>query len=238
MTGPLAHRVVVVTGAARGIGAALAAGCHAAGATVVAVDRHWSPTADVAWRTENLDVTDGPAVAALVRDLGTVDCLVNNAGINRRAALPEQTDELWREVHEVNLAAPVRLIRAFLPVLRAPGGSVVNVSSIRARRGFADDSAYIAAKGGLDAATRALAVELGPAGIRVNAVAPGAIETDLNRDILADPAHRDRVLRRIPLGRLGRPDDIAAAVVYLAGDGAAFVTGTVLTIDGGQTALG
>jgi NAD(P)-dependent dehydrogenase (short-subunit alcohol dehydrogenase family) len=245
VTGSLAGRTVIITGGARGIGAAIAAGCHAAGATVhtldvLPADLPADPDGATApWQHTRLDVTDAEAVAARLAELDTpVDCLVNNAAVSRRTSVTDLDDVVLDQVYAVNLTAPIRLVRQLLPYLRTPGASIVNITSIRAVRGFAGDLAYITAKGGLDAATRAMAVELGPHGIRVNAVAPGAIETDLNRDVLARPGHRDRVLARIPLGRLGRPDDVAGAVVFLAGDAAAFVTGTVLTVDGGQCALG
>ncbi|MFD6419902.1 SDR family NAD(P)-dependent oxidoreductase [Streptomyces sp. NPDC060194] len=235
---PLDGKRVVVTGAARGIGAAIAAACHRAGADVVALDRDPSPS-DTPYPLHPIDVTDAVAVDRLIAGLdGPVDCLVNNAGINRRAPIAELAGETWSHVHQVNLASPVRLVQQFLPVLRTPGASVVNISSIRGSRGFPDDVAYIATKGGLDAATRALAVELGPRGVRVNSVAPGAIETELNREALADPVNRERATARIPLGRIGEPDEIAGPVVFLASDAARFVTGTVLTADGGQCAAG
>lgn len=238
MTPQLQGKHIVVTGAARGIGAAVAAAAHHAGAVVYALDRDKAP-AGIHWASYTVDVTDPAAVQAFVDGLpGPVECLVNNAGISRKVPLEALDDEVWRAVHEVNLAAPVRLVRQFLPVLRTPGASIVNVTSIRGSRGFFGDAAYIAAKGGLDAATRALAVELGPAGIRVNAVAPGAVETELNREALSRPDHRERVLARIPLGRTGRPADVAGAVVFLAGEAADWLSGVVLPVDGGQLALG
>ncbi|MFD4022188.1 SDR family NAD(P)-dependent oxidoreductase [Streptomyces sp. NPDC058576] len=239
MTGSLADRTVVVTGAARGIGAGIAEGCLAAGAHVWALDTDEPAVRPGRWTSRVVDVTDAEAVEALLAELpGPVDCLVNNAGINRRSPVADLPDDLWQAVHAVNLAAPVRMVRQFLPRLRTPGASVVNVSSIRGSVAFSGDVAYIAAKGGLDAATRALAVELGPLGIRVNSLAPGAVETELNREVLAVPGHRENVVQRIPLGRIGTPEDIAGAAVFLAGDASRFVTGVVLPVDGGQLALG
>lgn len=233
-------RLVLITGAARGIGAAIALACHQAGATVVAVDRDASDHA-ATWDTRVVDVTDVAAVDRLIAEIaaghGTLDCLVNNAAISRKGGLDQLDDAAWDAVHAVNLKAPVQLVRAALPVLRA-GSSIVNVSSIRARRGFAGDVAYLAAKGGLDSVTRGLAVELAPRGIRVNSVAPGAIETPMNTASLSDDAHKERVVARIPLGRLGSPADVAAAVVFLAGPSAGFITGAVLAVDGGQSASG
>lgn len=233
-----AEPVVVVTGAAGGIGTAIVAELLAAGTRVVGVDRETVELAGVTAVKADLTDPHGPeAVVAAVTAYGRLDGLVNNAAISRRAPLGELADETLAAVLDTNLSAALRLTRALLPFLGA-GAAVVNVSSIRAGRGFAGDTAYIASKGGLEAATRALAVELAPRGVRVNAVAPGAIETDLNRAVLADPGHRQRVLGRIPLGRIGRPGDVAPAVSFLLGEQARWITGAVLTVDGGQTALG
>lgn len=230
--------IVVITGAAGGIGTAIVAQLLAAGTRVVGVDRESVDAPGVT--AVKADLTDAgglEAVVTAVAAYGRLDGLVNNAAISRRATIADLDDDTLAAVLDANLSAALRLTRALLPYLTEPA-AIVNVSSIRATRGFAGDTAYIASKGGLEAATRALAVELGPRGIRVNAVAPGAVETDLNRAVLADPGHRQRVLDRIPLGRLGTPGDIAPAVSFLLSEQARWITGVVLTVDGGQTALG
>lgn len=237
---PLENRVVLVTGAARGIGMAIAAGCHSAGATVVSIDRS-AAESSTPWEHHVVDVTDRSAIAAVVRDAarahGGLDAVVNNAAISRKARFEDLDDDDWDAVHAVNLRAPAALIRAALSVLR-DGASIVNISSIRGGRGFADDAAYSAAKGGLEALTRALAVELAPRGIRVNSIAPGAIETPLNTASLSDEAHRRRVEAMIPLGRLGTAADVASAAVFLVGSSSSFITGSVIPVDGGQAAAG
>src|SRR3954452_21291474 len=165
-----AGRVVVVTGAASGIGRATAAAFTGAGAHVVGVDLTDGPGVTIAG-----DIVDPDTVGRLARHVaqgpGRVDCLVNNAGINGRAALEDMDRDGWDRVLDVNVRAGVEILRALLPYL-PPGSAVVGVSSIRARLGFADNVAYQASKGAVESLTRALAVELAPRGIRVNAVAP------------------------------------------------------------------
>lgn len=238
--GALRGKVVVVTGAAGGIGAAIASACHHAGATVRAADLR-PDDVEAPWRSDLLDVTDPAATRAFAEavaaDHGGIDGLVNNAGISDKRRLENLDDATLAAIHATNLVAPVTMVRSALPALR-DAASIVNISSIRARLGFSGDVAYLAAKGGLEAATRGLAVELAARGIRANAVAPGAIETDLNRQVLDDPDTLARVVGRIPLGRTGKPADVAGAVVFLLSDAAAFITGTVLDVDGGQTING
>ena len=238
--GLLAGKTAVVSGAGRGIGLAIARGLLAAGADVIGIGRSALP--DIGFsHTMQVDLGGADAaehIGARLRDLGIVpDVLINNAAVSDKRSLDAVTAEQWMSLMAVNLRAPHLLIREVAPLMTG-GGSVVNISSIRGLRGFAGDSVYQAAKGGIETLTKALAVELAPRGIRVNAIAPGAILTDFNSAALADTDHRNAALGMIPLGRFGEPDDVVGAAVYLAASVSGFVTGTTLVVDGGQSIRG
>ena len=236
----LEGKTVVITGAGRGIGLAIGAGCIAAGATVVAVNRSAVPDVGFA-HVVTVDLGDSEAagvIAEELRERGLVpDVLINNAALSDKRPLEDVTDDQWARIMHVNLRSPHLLARALVPLMGS-AGSIINVSSIRALRGFAGDSVYQASKGGLETLTKALAVELAPRGIRVNAIAPGAIRTDFNSAALADETHRAIALAAIPLGRFGEVDDVVGAALYLASDLASFVTGSTLVVDGGQSIRG
>jgi 3-oxoacyl-[acyl-carrier protein] reductase len=238
----LAQRRVVVTGALGGIGTAVTARLLADGARVLAVDHP-----DVVRRDRAPDAPDLHVVGVDLRDpgasgevarqgterLGGIDGLVNNAGIELRAPLADHADERWDAVLDVNLRAPFRLARDLAELLAAGrSAAVVNVCSI-AVTGFAGQVAYDASKGGLLTLTRSLAVELGPRGVRANAVCPGFIDTPMLDEGELRPI-AERVARTLPLRRLGRPADVAGAVSWLLGDDAGYVTGQSLFIDGGM----
>lgn len=225
--------VVVVTGAASGIGRAVVSALLAIDTEVIAVDRTRS---DLGSTFLELDITDESAGSQILEALGTrsLRTLVNCAGVSRRSGIADLPDSTLEVVLATNLVAPIRLVRELLPAM-GPGASVVNVSSVRAVRGFAGDIAYTAAKGGLDAVTRALAVELAEAGIRVNGVAPGAIRTPMNEGALSDPRFARELDSSIPMGRVGNPAEVAEAILFLASEAASYITGVVLPVDGGLT---
>jgi 3-oxoacyl-[acyl-carrier protein] reductase len=238
-------RVALVTGASRGIGRAVALRLAAAGATVVAAARgeNARPTAEAiaaaggAAEAAALDVTDPSSVEAVVSGVlarhGRIDVLVNNAGITRDTLMLRMKREDWDAVIQTNLTAAFTCAQAVLkPMVKQRAGRIVNITSVVGQSGNAGQANYAASKAGLIGFTKALALEVASRNITVNAVAPGLIDTDMTRAI-SDGAHEDWAAR-IPLKRLGAPEDVAAAVLFLASDEASYITGHVLAVNGGM----
>ena len=243
----LTGRVAVVTGAAGGIGTATARALASAGARVALGDLDGAAAAAGADALRAggatalggaLDVTDGDAVRAFVArvgaELGDVSVLVNNAGMLVRRGIDDPDAEaIARRVVDVNLHGAYAMVRACLPALRRTRGTIVNVASAAAFVAQPNCAGYSASKGALRLLTQTLAAELAADGIRVNAVAPGLIETAMTVATLSDPVRLPAFLRRIPAGRVGRPDEIAAAALFLASPLAGYVNGVTLPVDGG-----
>ena len=244
MAGLLEGRLALVTGAGSGIGAGIALAMATAGARVIAADLNEASAAATANRIGGdavhfgLDVTDRAAVDALAalvaRELGPVAVLVNNAGIIRRGKVDDpNTRADWDATIAVNLTAPYIVTTAFLDQLKATRGSVINIGSIQSFVALPNSAAYTTSKGGVRMLTKALAIELSPHGVRVNAIGPGVIATPLNAVARQNPEFMRNFENRIPLGRIGTPDDIAQPAVFLASDMARYITGVTLPVDGG-----
>ena len=239
--GSLDGKVALVTGGSRGIGAAISRELAKAGAKVALNYRAGQEAADeVAGEIGGLavraDVSKPEEVQALIErvegGLGDIDALVNNAGVTRDTLIARMTDDDWQTVIDTNLRGTFNTSRAVSrKMLRRRAGSIVNLSSVVGVHGNPGQANYAASKAGIIGLTKALARELGSRGVRVNAIAPGYISTELT-DVLNDE-QRGLILQNTPLGRLGEPEDVARAVRFLCSDEAAFITGEVLLVDGG-----
>ena len=239
------RKSVLITGASGGIGRALAKAFAAAGYTVCL---HWHQNDGAVMLAEELraagadaqafqaDIADEASVVAMLAAVtafaGDVDVLVNNAGITQQKLLSDTTAADWREMIGVHLDGAFYCCRGVLPgMIRRHSGAIINISSMWGVTGGSCEVAYSAAKAGLIGLTKALAKEVGPSGIRVNAIAPGVIDTAMNAAHSAETL--SALCEETPLGRMGTPDEVAAAAVFLASEQAAFITGQVLGVDGG-----
>jgi NAD(P)-dependent dehydrogenase (short-subunit alcohol dehydrogenase family) len=235
-------QVVVVTGAAQGIGLAVAQALAEEGADLIVIDcdeRALSEAVLLERRQQRvrrvvLDVTDHSHYALAMGHLERVDVLINNAGVNEVAPLEALTAEQIVHIVHKNLLAAVHLTRFLLPALRrSPNGCIVNIASRLASLPVANNAVYASSKAGIVSFTKQLAVELGPAGIRVNCVSPGLIRTRMNEATRNDSVRKQAVLSRQCVARIGEPVDVAHAVSFLAGRQASFLTGVDLAVDGG-----
>jgi len=240
----LDNKVAIVTGAASGIGLAIANLFVAEGAKVIYSDINdgglkLDPTRALFIKC---DVSDPRAVDSLVKEaidkFGRLDIMVNNAGIGTLCNILDVTDEAWNKTISVNLSGVLYGARAAANAMKNNGikGSIINMSSILGQVGMASTISYCAAKGGVVQLTHAAALDLAPLGIRINAIAPGFIATNMTKAVLENETFINMVKANTPLGYVGEPGDIAQAALYLAGDDSKYVTGTVLYVDGGWTA--
>lgn len=241
---PLAGQTALVTGASRGIGAAIAAQLAAAGARVIGTattaegaERISATLAPLSGHGAVLNVADAASVAALFAQLEAAGempgILVNNAAITRDTLMLRMKDDDWDAVINTNLSANFRVTKAVLKrMMKERQGRIISITSVVGQMGNAGQVNYSAAKAGVIGMTKSLAREVASRGITVNAVAPGFIDTDMTRGL--DEAQRTALLGQIPAGRLGNPDDVAAAVLFLASPAAAYITGQTLAVNGGM----
>ncbi len=242
----LANQVALVTGASRGIGKSIALELAAAGATVIGTATTEAGAAGISefllaaggkGRGMVLDVRDGAKVEAVIAEIekthGSVSILVNNAGVTQDNLAMRMKDSEWDTVIDTNLKSVFRMSKAVLRgMMKARSGRIINITSVVGSSGNPGQINYSAAKAGIAGMTRSLAREIGSRNITVNCVAPGFIDTDMTRAL--PEAQREALLAQIPLGRLGKPEDVAAAVLYLASPKAAYVTGTTVHVNGGM----
>jgi len=235
----LKDKVVIVTGGAGGIGAAVVARFREEGAKVAVFDLNARPYA--------VDISNQSAVVEAVerveKDLGPVDVLVNNAGWDKAAPFLETDAMLWQKIVAINLMGPIHMHHAVLKGMKARGrGRIVNVASDAGRVGSSGESVYSACKGGIIAFTKTMAREMASKQININCVCPGPTDTALFRDFAGEGERGEKLkaalTRAIPFGRLGKPEDLPGAICFLASDDAAFITGQVLSVSGGLTMAG
>jgi 3-oxoacyl-[acyl-carrier protein] reductase len=232
----LEGRVALVTGASRGIGRAIALELKKQGAEVIGTsttEKGADEISKLGLMGKTLDVKDDAQCDALVESIGNVAVLVNNAGITRDMLALRMKDADWDEVMQTNLRAVFRLSRAVMrAMMKARWGRIINITSVVGAAGNPGQANYAAAKAGVVGMTKSLAAEIGSRNITVNCVAPGFIDTDMTRALSEE--QRKALLGHIPLGRLGTPEDVAAAVAYLASPSAGYITGAVLHVNGGM----
>jgi L-rhamnose 1-dehydrogenase len=246
----LQGKTAIVTGAARGIGRAIAVRFGQEGANVTVVDLRQKEGQETVRLIEavgshamfiHTDVSDGDQVQAMVRAVvrqwGSIDILVNNAGICPFRDFLDMEEDVWDQVLDVNLKGYFLCSQAVAKVMVEQGvkGRIIAVSSISSEFGGSSQAHYCASKAGINLLIKSMAISLGPYGITCNAVLPGTVETDINREALADPEVRDYWSNRAPLGRIGSPEDVTGPVLFFASDDSNWCTGSMLVVDGGTS---
>lgn len=247
----LKNCLALVTGAGGGLGSAIASGFAAQGANVIVADLDSAKAAKTARRivaeggqavSETLDVTDRMAVNAfalhVAETYGEIDILVNNAGVSGRTRFDDaQSPKVWDRVIAVNLQGTFNTSYAFLPALKSTRGSIINLASVASFISTPSTAAYVVSKGAVRSLTQTLARELGPHGIRVNAVAPGVMETEMTADLRARPEGMSWYMDRVPMARCGTAEEVVGPIIFLASGMASYVNGIVMPIDGGFLAV-
>lgn len=244
----LQGKVAIVTGAAKGIGRAIAVGYAREGASVVIADKSCAEQADgplneicaaggkvVAVQVDVSNVEEhDKLITTAVRKFGRVDVLVNNAGIELHESVLDATAETWEQIIGVNVRGAYFLSCKAASIMAANGGGkIINVSSVHDLKPLRDRAIYSISKSGMAMVTKSLALELANKNICVNSISPGAVLTDMNREALSDPVKRERLISRIPLRRIAAPEEIVGAAVFLASSESDYVTGTTIYVDGG-----
>jgi len=239
----LSGKTALITGASRGLGRAMALGLAKAGAKVALVSRDSERLKSVAKEVGDgarvfvADVSREEDVLRLEREIGAVEILINNAGINVRKPVTDLTLDEWNSVIHTNLTAAFLLCRAFVPHMKGTGyGRIINIASTMAHVSIPARGAYSSSKSGLLGLTHALALELAPEGITVNGISPGPFATEMNTALIENPELNRQFLSKIPLGRWGKPEEVGQRAVFLCSEESGFITGTDILIDGGWCA--
>ncbi len=246
----LKGHIAVVTGASKGLGRQMAESLAAAKAQVVLVARNEALLSEVVTGilegggyadyivADVIDETAPAEVEAVVLErYGTCDILINNAGINNRKSIEDMSIEEWRQIIDVNLNGPFMMSKAFIPGMKKKNwGRIINMTSIMSHVSLPNRTGYSATKAGLLGFTKALALELAPHNITVNGISPGPFATEMNMSLIEDPKKNREFLARLPVGRWGKLEEIGQLAVYMCSDGAGYLTGTDVVIDGGWTA--
>ena len=246
----LNDRVILITGAAGGLGQAMAVGLAEYGAQIALADLRLENINDILAQIDNLgkkaaaykvDITDRNNITEMVekvhKDFGRIDVLINSAGVNNRKRIEDYTEQEWDNIVDINLKGTFLCCQAVGKIMLNQGkGKIINMASVSSTLGHPHHGPYAASKGGVALLTKVMAVEWAKRGINVNAIAPAYVRTSLTADYLSKGDNYKRISDTIPMGRLGEPEDIVGAAVYLASDASNFVTGHLLTVDGGRCA--